>query len=155
MFILINDYYIALGTATVTSKESPESTITTVAGGRGVKSTRSTAAVTSKEGPKSTVTTVAGGRGVKSTRSTAGNKDNLYESFEKRSVRFDLLASDSITECPTCGAVYGEDESIWICCDNCDVWYNYECTGLQNEIPDEYFCSACQFSHVSVLRTEL
>ena len=40
IFILINNYYIALGMATVTPKESEVSTVT-ASGAQGVKSTRS------------------------------------------------------------------------------------------------------------------
>ena len=55
--------------------------------------------------------------------------------------------TSSIAECPICGAVYGneDDESVWICCDGCDAWFNIECTSVdeREEIPDEYFCKKC------------
>ena len=53
---------------------------------------------------------------------------------------------ESVAECPCCGIVYGDDdESLWICCDHCNTWYDFKCTTLTNRcsIPETYFCQDC------------
>ena len=34
--------------------------------------------------------------------------------------------------CPKCGLAYGttNDDILWICCDDCDRWFDYKCSGL-------------------------
>ena len=69
----------------------------------------------------------------------------------RKQVHFEEQLNDSIAssdaECPICGAIYGseDDESIWICCDGCNSWFNIECTSLsqRKKIPDKYFCNSC------------
>ena len=54
--------------------------------------------------------------------------------------------SEDETRCPVCGAIYEEDESdsLWICCDNCDLWYCLKCADvLEDNIPDIYYCDRC------------
>ena len=50
------------------------------------------------------------------------------------------------SRCPVCGAIYEEDESdsLWIGCDNCDLWYCLKCTNVsEDNIPDVYHCDRC------------
>lgn len=53
--------------------------------------------------------------------------------------------SESDAECPKCGQVYGEDESVWICCDSCNKWFDWKCSGLSDakRIPDVFTCENC------------
>ena len=49
-------------------------------------------------------------------------------------------------KCGICGQEYmdeTDDVQYWIQCDNCNVWYHWDCAGVQNE-PDTFFCSKCQ-----------
>ena len=53
-------------------------------------------------------------------------------------------SEESEAECPKCGLVYGEDTSMWIQCDACNVWYNLECTNVnKDKIPDFFNCESC------------
>ena len=50
----------------------------------------------------------------------------------------------STCTCPTCGLVYGEDGSTWICCDLCNSWFDLKCTDVDAEhIPQSFFCEDC------------
>ena len=54
--------------------------------------------------------------------------------------------SEGETRCPVCGAVYEEDksDSLWIGCDNCDLWYCLKCTDVSvDNIADVYHCDRC------------
>ena len=53
--------------------------------------------------------------------------------------------SDSEAECPNCGLVYGDDESTWIQCDGCGLWWDLKCSGISDSenIPDVFFCATC------------
>jgi len=53
---------------------------------------------------------------------------------------------DDVT-CPSSGLDYKDDESDWdwICCDSCNQWFCFECSG-KTEIPLEsepYYCCNC------------
>ena len=41
----------------------------------------------------------------------------------------------SDAQCPVCGISYqGDDsESVWVCCDNCELWLDFKCTGLKKK----------------------
>ena len=73
----------------------------------------------------------------------------MEQMFEKLQLTVSESESSSQTDaavCPVCGAVYGEyDESIWICCDGCDCWFDLKCTSIQSKhhIPDFYYCESC------------
>ena len=64
-------------------------------------------------------------RGMKKTKTSVKKqsrrkKKTLEGEFDKLSL-FKELNNESEAECPKCGHVYGEDDSIWICCDGCNV----------------------------------
>ena len=44
----------------------------------------------------------------------------------------------TVTVCPKCGMIYGDDSDIlWLCCDGCDAWLNIECADVpRNNIPE-------------------
>ena len=62
-----------------------------------------------------------------------------------KQVHFEEHLNDSVAssdaECPICGAIYGneDDESIWICFDGCNLWFNIECTSLRYFQPNFIF----------------
>ena len=53
--------------------------------------------------------------------------------------------TESEAECPKCGLVYGEDDSVWIQCDNCGLWWDMKCSGVSDveNIPDIFCCETC------------
>ena len=62
---------------------------------------------------------------------------------DTKRVTFNL--NESTAECPLCGAVFGNDNSsLWIFCDGCNSWFDYECTGLKDNIPENYYCHICR-----------
>ncbi len=52
--------------------------------------------------------------------------------------------STSDAQCPKCGLTFQEDDSnsIWVCCDRCQAWLDFDCTGLSDpdDLPEVYFC---------------
>ena len=56
-----------------------------------------------------------------------------------------LDSSDA--ECPECGLTFLEDESgkPWVCCDRCESWLDFKCTGLTNSkrVPKKFYCHSC------------
>lgn len=52
--------------------------------------------------------------------------------------------AESEAECPKCGLVYGEDNSVWIQCDGCGLWWDLRCSGVDaDNIPDTFNCETC------------
>ena len=55
--------------------------------------------------------------------------------------------TESDAQCPKCGLTFQEDDnnSLWICCDGCDSWFDFRCSGLKSprKMPLKYFCSTC------------
>jgi len=52
----------------------------------------------------------------------------------------------STCQCPVCGLVYGEEDTLWICSDGCDCWYDLKCMSLGKRnpcIPEYYWCENC------------
>ena len=46
--------------------------------------------------------------------------------------------------CPKCGVAYADCGGLWVCCDDCNNWYDIECTSIKDSIlPDKYFCEEC------------
>ena len=46
-------------------------------------------------------------------------------------------------ECPKCGLCFEDDDGLWICCDNCNMWYDFKCAGIKH-IPKFYYCEGCK-----------
>lgn len=44
-------------------------------------------------------------------------------------------------KCPICGLLYKDDESgdSWICCDKCNDWFCFKCSGL-DDVNDDFYC---------------
>ena len=56
----------------------------------------------------------------------------------------DASSTSSDATCPTCGLFYGEDSSVWICCDTCETWFDLECSGCDpDNIPSDFVCKLC------------
>ena len=52
--------------------------------------------------------------------------------------------SDEI--CSKCGVRYGDTGSLWICCDSCNCWLDFKCSGLNSEkkLPSKFICPDCK-----------
>jgi hypothetical protein len=49
-----------------------------------------------------------------------------------------------VRQCPKCVLVYGEDNSVWIQCDSCGLWYDLKCTNVNHDnIPETISCEIC------------
>lgn len=58
--------------------------------------------------------------------------------------RLTVLHDDSDGECPNCGKLFSK-ECLWVCCDECQQWYDIECQKLSRKnIPDEFVCNQCK-----------
>ena len=87
------------------------------------------------------------------TRSQKSGGQDLVELLPDLSLSVDISPSVSPTksdieseaECPRCGLMYGEDDSMWIQCDNCGLWWDLECSGLgdRENIPNTFICGNC------------
>ena len=53
---------------------------------------------------------------------------------------------DTSDVCPKCGVLYGTTDSLWICCDACDSWLDFKCSGLKSDkkIPSKFVCKDCK-----------
>ena len=47
-------------------------------------------------------------------------------------------------QCPLCGLFYKDDESgdSWVCCDKCNEWYCFKCSGT-DDLSAEFYCELC------------
>lgn len=82
------------------------------------------------------------GRHPRKTQSRNKLKDveELVGNFEQLIVTHD---SDD-GECAGCGRSF-TDECCWVCCDNCDKWYDIDCQNILKEnIPEFFFCTNCR-----------
>ena len=69
-------------------------------------------------------------------------KSQLEECLQGLAV--DDESEESEAECPKCGLVYGEDNSVWIQCDSCGLWYDLKCTNVNHDnIPEAFSCEIC------------
>ena len=77
----------------------------------------------------------------------AGKKKGIEKTFEKLTISQD--ADEDDVTCPQCGMTFLDDDGgeMWICCNNCDRWFDLKCTSLRShskeDMPDCYFCSSC------------
>ena len=82
----------------------------------------------------------------KQDQSTSSTGDDLSSALNQCS----LIESDheSDAECRICGLTFLEDDSgsAWVCCDGCQTWVYFKCTGLKNpkQLPKWFFCSSCK-----------
>ena len=65
-------------------------------------------------------------RGRKKENKVQSKERDILKSFEAIAISDEqnTTSSDSEAQCPKCGLLYGEDESLWICCDGCNSWYD-------------------------------
>ena len=75
------------------------------------------------------------------------NFDELSLSSEHSDVKSSNDDSNdaSDAECPKCGLVYGDGDSddLWICCDNCNTWYDLKCTSVAcDNLPEIFHCDS-------------
>ena len=87
-----------------------------------------------------------GKKGKKKARALAKKQPKIL--FEALSISKQLSTEsedESDAQCPKCGLLYGEDDSMWVCFDVCSVWFDLDCTTIpsENDIPDQYFCEQC------------
>ena len=48
------------------------------------------------------------------------------------------------TPCGECGMLYGQDDKLWIECEECKTWMHVECAGLDpDNLPDLFLCDSC------------
>ena len=49
--------------------------------------------------------------------------------------------------CSKCGVRYGDTGSLWICCDSCNCWLDFKCSGLNSEkkLPSKFICPDCKW----------
>ena len=72
---------------------------------------------------------------------------NIEKAIEKLTLS-EQSDSESDAQCPKCGLTFQEDgsNSVWVCCDGCLAWLDFNCTGLPD--PDDllevyYCCRSC------------
>ena len=52
----------------------------------------------------------------------------------------------SLETCPLChrGQDESEEGSRWICCDQCERWFHFDCLNIiADDVPDVFVCSEC------------
>ena len=59
------------------------------------------------------------------------------------------IAKESVHDVYYCGVChdqyteYTDQEKKWTGCDGCDMWFHFECAGIE-EVPEKYFCDNCK-----------
>ena len=78
-----------------------------------------------------------------------GKKQGIAETVEDLFAGLQL-AHDTSSEsddavCPKCGLTYSADNGLWICCDECNSWYDLRCANIRDKrnIPDVFYCEKC------------
>ena len=63
---------------------------------------------------------------------------------QSHEVNLNPSGDEDDTECPICGLLYKDDESgdSWICCDKCNEWFCFKCSGL-DDVNDDFYCELC------------
>ena len=48
--------------------------------------------------------------------------------------------------CPNCGRVYPDFGGLWVACDTCNEWFDFDCTGIKSKknLPEKYYCQKCR-----------
>ena len=64
-----------------------------------------------------------------------------------------VLHDDSDGECPNCGKLFSE-ECLWVCCDECQQWYDIEGQKLSRKNIPEWFIGASAASPTLVVKME-
>ena len=74
------------------------------------------------------------------------DRGNIEKAIEKLTPS-EQSDSESDAQCPKCGLIFQEDgsNSVWVCCDGCQAWLDFNCTGLpDHDLPEVYYCcSSC------------
>ena len=75
------------------------------------------------------------------------DRGNIEKAIEKLTPS-EQSDSDCDAQCPKCGLTFQEDgsNSVWVCCDGCQAWLDFNCTGLPDpdDLPEVYYCcSSC------------
>ena len=75
------------------------------------------------------------------------DRGNIEKAIEKLTLS-EQSDSESDAQCPKCGLTFQEDgsNSVWVCCDGCQAWLDFNCTGLPDpdDLPEVYYCcSSC------------
>ena len=81
----------------------------------------------------------------KKTSKTATRKnEQTQENIVKKLASLNLGDEQDDAQCPLCGLLYMNDKSgdSWICCDKCNEWYCFKCSGI-NDVNEEFYCKLC------------
>ena len=74
-------------------------------------------------------------------------KEEKKKQSEKKQMNNDGAMKDiSDDVCSKCGVRYGDTGSLWICCDSCNCWLDFKCSGLNSEkkLPSKFICPDCK-----------
>ena len=70
--------------------------------------------------------------------SAAMNANNGMMLNVKNNLKQLTMHDDSDGECPNCGKLFSE-ECLWVCCDECQQWYDVECQKLSSKTSQNIF----------------
>lgn len=72
-------------------------------------------------------------------------KKKVERTLRRKFADMHITEDEDNAICPKCGLAYGDDDGLWVCCDECDEWFNFECTNISDEefIPDIFVCDSC------------
>ena len=71
-------------------------------------------------------------------------KEMSKKKNQSHEVNLNPSGDEDDAECPICGLLYKDDESgdSWICCDKCNEWFSFKCSGL-DDVNDDFYCELC------------
>ena len=81
-----------------------------------------------------------GAKEARKAKGHAKDRSNIEKAIEELTLS-DQSDSESDAQCPKCGLTFQEDRSnsIWVCCNNCQAWLDFNCTGLSDpDLPEVY-----------------
>ena len=58
----------------------------------------------------------------------------------------ELTSDEDDAICPECGKACADDkDSLYICCDGCDLWFDFKCTTISGKetATNQHFCGSC------------